>query len=409
MAAAEQKKSYQVIKQFKGLNTKANRTSIGEDEFSWIENVMPIGYANLKVVNNRSTVYTSGNVAVTFSNNVVHTSTVNVNNKDYILAFEQDGRAEYFNITDGTTGNVAVSGTFSSSGVQATQWKIDRALIIDPDKGYFTWDGNNTVAVGSVGVIGLSNVGSGYTSAPAVTIGAPNDPNGKQATAVATLVGGAVVLPELARAQSMQPFMREVAERIGERGNAARAKGIDKAATEFREHMNGWNADARHQNLLSWLASGYSSFIEDDFRILDENNPDVPLTLVLHYHGAFLLNGPRTFDYFPSLELSLLRFPEAAHRRTPVHFPHEIRVESEWTYELPDGYGWKSLSLARKLEPEYLHWRFSVQQGEPRTITLRQQWSVDPFLVDASEYRQLRTEWDPVLQHCGLRLAISRL
>ena len=202
MAAAEQKKSYQVIKQFKGLNTKANRTSIGEDEFSWIENVMPIGYANLKVVNNRSTVYTSGNVAVTFSNNVVHTTSVNVNNKDYILAFEQDGRAEYFNITDGTTGNVAVSGTFSNSGVQATQWKIDRALIIDPSKGYFTWDGNNTVAVGSVGVIGLSNVGSGYTSAPAVTIGAPNDPNGVQANATATIANGVITSITLSEAGS---------------------------------------------------------------------------------------------------------------------------------------------------------------------------------------------------------------
>ena len=202
MAAAEQKKSYQVIKQFKGLNTKANRTSIGEDEFSWIENVMPIGYANLKVVNNRSTVYTSGNVAVTFSNNVVHTTSVNVNNKDYILAFEQDGRAEYFNITDGTTGNVAVSGTFSNSGVQATQWKIDRALIIDPSKGYFTWDGNNTVAVGSVGVIGLSNAGSGYTSAPAVTIGAPNDPNGVQANATATIANGVITSITLTEAGS---------------------------------------------------------------------------------------------------------------------------------------------------------------------------------------------------------------
>ena len=202
MAAAEQKKSYQVIKQFKGLNTKANRTSIGEDEFSWIENVMPIGYANLKVVNNRSTVYTSGNVAVTFSNNVVHTTSVNVNNKDYILAFEQDGRAEYFNITDGTTGNVAVSGTFSNSGVQATQWKIDRALIIDPSKGYFTWDGNNTVAVGSVGVIGLSNAGSGYTSAPAVTIGAPNNPNGVQANATATIANGVITSITLSEAGS---------------------------------------------------------------------------------------------------------------------------------------------------------------------------------------------------------------
>ena len=231
MAAAEQKKSYQVIKQFKGLNTKANRTSIGEDEFSWIENVMPIGYANLKVVNNRSTVYTSGNVAVTFSNNVVHTTSVNVNNKDYILAFEQDGRAEYFNITDGTTGNVAVSGTFSNSGVQATQWKIDRALIIDPDKGYFTWDGNNTVAVGSVGVIGLSNAGSGYTSAPAVTIGAPNDPNGVQANATATIANGVITSITLTEAGSGYTSSPTVTITGGGGSNGAAKAGVLSFAT----------------------------------------------------------------------------------------------------------------------------------------------------------------------------------
>ena len=231
MAAAEQKKSYQVIKQFKGLNTKANRTSIGEDEFSWIENVMPIGYANLKVVNNRSTVYTSGNVAVTFSNNVVHTTSVNVNNKDYILAFEQDGRAEYFNITDGTTGNVAVSGTFSNSGVQATQWKIDRALIIDPNNGYFTWDGNNTVAVGSVGVIGLSNVGSGYTSAPAVTIGAPNDPNGVQANATATIANGVITSITLTEAGSGYTSSPTVTITGGGGSNGAAKAGVLSFAT----------------------------------------------------------------------------------------------------------------------------------------------------------------------------------
>ena len=46
MAAVEQKKSYHVTKDFKGLNTKANRTAIQENEFAWIENVMPIGYSN---------------------------------------------------------------------------------------------------------------------------------------------------------------------------------------------------------------------------------------------------------------------------------------------------------------------------------------------------------------------------
>jgi hypothetical protein len=50
MAAAEQKKSYKVIKEFKGVNTKANRTSIDETEFAWIENAQPIGFGNIKIM-----------------------------------------------------------------------------------------------------------------------------------------------------------------------------------------------------------------------------------------------------------------------------------------------------------------------------------------------------------------------
>ena len=261
MAAAEQKKSYQVIKQFKGLNTKANRTSIGEDEFSWIENVMPIGYANLKVVNNRSTVYTSGNVAVTFSNNVVHTSTVNVNNKDYILAFEQDGRAEYFNITDATKGNVAVAGTFSSSGVQSTQWKIDRALIIDPDKGYFTWDGNNTVAVGSVGVIGITNAGTGYTSAPAVTIGAPNDANGVQANATATIANGVITSITLTEAGSGYTSSPTVTITGGGGSNGAATAGVlsFKTGTVTVLVTNGGTGYTNSSNTVVTISGGGGS------------------------------------------------------------------------------------------------------------------------------------------------------
>ena len=192
MAAAEQKKSYQVIKQFKGVNTKANRTAIGEDEFAWLENVQPVGYANLKITNSRSVVLDSGNTAVTFANTVSYLSNANINSKDYVLAFEENGRAEYFDVTNLAKGNVAVAGTFSSSGVETSQWKDERVLIIDPSKGYFTWDGNNTVFVGAVGPIAAVNAGTGYTSAPTVTIGAPNDANGVQAQAEVTVSSGAI-------------------------------------------------------------------------------------------------------------------------------------------------------------------------------------------------------------------------
>jgi len=193
MAAAEQKKSYQVVKQFKGLNTKANRTAIDESEFSWLENAQPVGYANLKIVPTYSNV-TIGNTAVTFSNTVTNLTSVNLGVKDYIVAFLDNGAAQYYNVTDGTKGNVAVAGTFSNANVESTQWYNDRMLILDPDKGYFSWDGNNVVSIGAVGAIGVVNRGSGYTSAPTVIISSPTQTGGQQANATSTLsTGGSTV------------------------------------------------------------------------------------------------------------------------------------------------------------------------------------------------------------------------
>ena len=190
MAAAEQKKSYQVVKQFKGLNTKANRTAIDESEFSWIENAQPIGYANLKIIPNYTTVKNNSNVAVTFSNSVVYLASVNIGIADYVVGFLADGSAQYYKIQDATFGNVAVAGTFSNAGINTTQWYNDRMLILDQSKGCFSWDGNNVVTIGSVGTVGITNEGSGYTSAPTVVISAPDQTGGQQANAVATLVTG---------------------------------------------------------------------------------------------------------------------------------------------------------------------------------------------------------------------------
>ena len=191
MAASEQKKSYAIIKNFKGINTKANRTAIDDSEFSWIENAMPIGAGNIKTLLKQSQVLTSGNAAVTFANTVVALKSANIGLSDYILAAEADGRMEYFNVTSGTKGNVATTGTFSSSGVKTAQYKNERVMIADPSKGLFSWDGTNVIAVGSVGAIFLIDHGTGYTEAPTVTISAPNDANGVQATAVATITPGA--------------------------------------------------------------------------------------------------------------------------------------------------------------------------------------------------------------------------
>jgi len=187
MAAAEQKKSYEVVKNFRGINTKANRTAIGDDEFYWLENAMPVGYANLKITPTYDAVG-----SVTFSHTVVNYFSANIGLDDYLIAFEDDGSCEYVNLTTNTKGTLASAGTFSTSGMNISQWKNDRVLIIDPAKGYFTWDATNLVSIGSVGSIGLVSKGSGYTSAPAVIISAPNQTGGIQATAAATISANAV-------------------------------------------------------------------------------------------------------------------------------------------------------------------------------------------------------------------------
>ena len=184
MAAVEQKKSYLVTKQFKGINSKSNRTAIEETEFSWLENIMPLGYGNLKALN------APDSQSVSFGNTVTQLFSVNINNKDYALAFQADGRCEYVDLATNTKGNVAVTSTFSNSGMRVSQWKSERALILDPSKGYYTWNGTNLVFVGSVGFVGLVSGGAGYTEAPAVIISAPNDANGVQATAVCTITEG---------------------------------------------------------------------------------------------------------------------------------------------------------------------------------------------------------------------------
>ena len=163
MAAAEQKKSYEVVKNFRGVNTKANRTAIGDDEFFWLENAMPVGYANLKITP------TFDNVgSITFSNTVVNFFSANIGLDDYLIAFQSNGSCEYVNLTTNVKGTLASASTFSTSGMNVSQWKNERLLIIDPTKGYFTWDGTNLISVGSVGSIGLVSGGTGSNTAAGV-------------------------------------------------------------------------------------------------------------------------------------------------------------------------------------------------------------------------------------------------
>jgi len=196
MASAEQKKSYAIIKAFKGLNTKANRTAIDKEEFSWLENAMPIGSGNIRIVASQSNVTYASNSSNNISTtaNVTSLYSTNINLTDYLVAFEDDGRAEYVSLTStgsgNTSGSLANVATFSVSGVTGAQYKNQYFIIGDPNKGLSAWDGTNVNKIGSVGLIGITKGGSGYTEAPNVVIDAAPS-GGVNATAIAFVSTGA--------------------------------------------------------------------------------------------------------------------------------------------------------------------------------------------------------------------------
>lgn len=157
MATQEQKKDYHVTKDFDGVNTKANRTSIKETEFAWLENAMPIGHGNLKSIPAPTTV-----AGVTFGSTVYYAQYGDIGTTNYYIAFQTDGRCEAINVGTNVKTTVAVAGTFSSSGVQASQWNNSVVLIIDPVNGYYQWNGTTLVKVGSL----TFSLGLSGTSAP---------------------------------------------------------------------------------------------------------------------------------------------------------------------------------------------------------------------------------------------------
>lgn len=182
-----------------------------------------------------------------------------------------------------------------------------------------------------------------------------------------------------------------------------------KVASEFRSHMRAWNPATKYENLLSWLAQSYPSFVDERFRVLNEDDPDAPLIMVFKYRRKFpFKTALQEIEHFPKLELSFLRFPKATSRKAPVYFPHEIQINSQWIYEIPAGYGWKSLNLDRELSEHYLHWLLSINQDTPESITIKQKWRIDPFVATPEEYGKIQSEWDPILQSSGLKLAISK-
>lgn len=170
------------LRKFRGANTRDSRIAIDDDEFSWIENVIPIGDGDLRVVPASSGIKTT-----LTGESIYYWTDANIGGTDYVICICASGAAYAVNLATYAGTKFAVAGTFSAAGAVACQWKNERVLIIDPSKGYFSWDGTQLCGNGSVTVITVTAGGTGYNSTPTVSFY-----GGGGISATASLSGNAV-------------------------------------------------------------------------------------------------------------------------------------------------------------------------------------------------------------------------
>jgi hypothetical protein len=301
MAAVEQKKSYYVSKDFKGTNNKNNRTAIAEGEFAWLENAQPIGYGNVKIVNAPSNV---ANVA--FANTVTYMASANINNTEYMFAFQEDGSAQYVNVENNTQGNLAASGTFSNADVQIVQWKNERILIIDPANGYKTWDGTNLVDIGSVGSVIVNNGGSNYSNVT-VTFSPPGQTGGVTATGEAVLLANAiaaVIVTEAGTGYTSAPTVT-----ITDSGSGS---GANVTCTLFTQNGTGiatfsgrtWIADGR--TVYYSAADTYNDFVSvsSGFITLTDSTLRTDISTIIAANNFLYIFGEDSINVFSDVRVN---------------------------------------------------------------------------------------------------------
>lgn len=140
------------FRDFGGVNQTDTRTSIGDDEFAWLENAIPVGKGNLRLVPGSASILATVSAGITSMWGVVMRT--GANTSSLILTVNDDGSMNQIDASSGTNTVIAAAGTVTPRA-RLTMWKDNPALIIDPTKGYFEWTGTSTVLALSTTLLGV--------------------------------------------------------------------------------------------------------------------------------------------------------------------------------------------------------------------------------------------------------------
>lgn len=124
------------FRNWRGMNVTDSRTAIDDDELAWMENALTIGKGAIQILLGpaASVATIAGGVAELFG--------CILNGTSVLIAVSGNGSVHQVT-PGGVVTQLAGPGTLSGGhGPHMTVWRGARVLIIDPNNGYFSWDGN---------------------------------------------------------------------------------------------------------------------------------------------------------------------------------------------------------------------------------------------------------------------------
>jgi len=135
------------FREWRGVVTQASRNAIPEDAWAHLENLQPIGPANIHSVNDISSSLNDYG-----ADSIYWSRSINIGGTDYIVSFAANGKVFAYNIGAGTSAQINSGGTLlSGSASRMDQWKNQILLIID-SSGYYYWDGTTFAKLTGTGV-----------------------------------------------------------------------------------------------------------------------------------------------------------------------------------------------------------------------------------------------------------------
>ena len=131
------------IDKFMGINTQAKRQGVKDQQFSWLENMQPIGENNLQSMFDKGpSIYTAS-----AGRTIIYFKFFNVGSTQYAFVCLDNGTGVSVNVTTAmSTVITSTPGTFYPGAMSlgsplpaASQWAQSGIVIIGPN--YFAWDG----------------------------------------------------------------------------------------------------------------------------------------------------------------------------------------------------------------------------------------------------------------------------